>query len=102
MKSGNFLGGLTLGLLLGGGIGYVLGMDSEKKNQLLHFISDKLGIYDSDELCDCEEELMEMQAEAEAEAIIAAAAVIAADEAEAAAETQAQEDSKKGSSNNKK
>lgn len=63
MKTGHFLGGLALGLLMGGGIGYIMGMDSERKNQMLHFISSKLGLEDCDDDL-LEEELMEMEYEA--------------------------------------
>ena len=43
MKSGSTLfGGIVLGALAGVGIGYLLGIDSEKKQQLLKLLNEKI------------------------------------------------------------
>ncbi|MDR3060489.1 MAG: hypothetical protein LBU57_00055 [Dysgonamonadaceae bacterium] len=53
MKGGQLLGGIALGAIVGVGIGYLLGVDSEKRNQWFRMISAKvLGQCDNEE-CDC-------------------------------------------------
>ncbi len=42
MKSGQLIGGIAIGALLGIGIGYLLGVDTEKRNQWLRMISTKV------------------------------------------------------------
>lgn len=54
MKAGNLLAGIALGTLVGAGIGYILGVDSEKKNQWLKTISEKLKSVKP--TCHCKEE----------------------------------------------
>ena len=63
MKNGGTLfGGIVLGALVGVGVGYLLGIDSEKKQQLLKLINEKLlrgsccccgDDCDCDDDCDC-------------------------------------------------
>ena len=59
MKSGgHFAGGIILGALIGVGIGYLIGVDSEKKQQWLRLLSDKVmgnGCW-CDDSCDCEDD----------------------------------------------
>ena len=57
-NSGALLGGIVLGALVGVGAGYLLGIDSEKKQQLLRLINEKLlkndcNCYGDD--CDCDD-----------------------------------------------
>lgn len=42
MKTGDFLGGLAVGALVGLGVGYVLGTDAEKRKRWLYLLGDKV------------------------------------------------------------
>lgn len=53
MKGGQLLGGVALGAIVGIGIGYLLGVDSEKRNQWFRMISTKVWGQCDDEKCDC-------------------------------------------------
>jgi hypothetical protein len=64
MKAGYYLGGLALGLIIGGGIGYMIACDPQKRAKIDDFLADigdkasdvsdkvkaALGLEDSDEL----------------------------------------------------
>ncbi len=56
MKSGQLLGGIAIGAIVGIGVGFLLGVDSEKRNQWLRMISSKvLGNHCcEDSECDCD------------------------------------------------
>jgi len=60
MKNGGVLfGGIVLGALVGVGVGYLLGIDSEKKQQLLRLLNEKIWRKDCcccDDSCDCDED----------------------------------------------
>ena len=60
MKNGGALfGGIVLGALVGVGVGYLLGIDSEKKQQLLRLLNEKVlgsGCCCCGDDFDCEEE----------------------------------------------
>ncbi len=58
MKGGQLLGGIAIGAIVGIGIGYLLGVDSEKRNQWLRLIGTKvLGNQCCDDPeCDCNKE----------------------------------------------
>ncbi|GBU08418.1 hypothetical protein AwDysgo_17490 [Bacteroidales bacterium] len=53
MKTGSVVGGIALGALLGLGVGYVLGLDAEKKNQWVKLLGEKLEKVRGKE-CTCE------------------------------------------------
>ena len=60
MKNGSALfGGIVLGSLVGIGVGYLLGIDSEKRKQLLNLLTELKydsccnGDCDCDDDCDC-------------------------------------------------
>lgn len=53
MKSGHLVGGIAIGALVGVGIGYLVGVDSEKKRQWLKLLSEK--IFAGKCSCECEE-----------------------------------------------
>ncbi len=56
MKAGQLIGGIAIGALLGIGIGYLLGVDTEKRNQWLRVIGSKvLG----NSCCECEDDIGE-------------------------------------------
>ncbi len=61
-NGGQLLGGLALGALVGVGIGYLIGVDSEKKKQWLKFISAKVLRRECccGDDCDCDEEKIEV------------------------------------------
>ncbi len=56
MKGGQLLGGIAIGAAIGIGIGYLLGVDSEKKNQWLKMIGSKVWgcSCEEGECCNCE------------------------------------------------
>jgi hypothetical protein len=57
MKSGHLMGGIVLGALVGLGIGYLIGVDSEKRNQWLRALSDK--VFPGS--CSCEKEEFDLE-----------------------------------------
>lgn len=63
MKSGHLVGGIAIGALVGVGIGYLIGVDSEKRRQWLKVLSEKVfrGHCECGEDCDCEEEGKEVE-----------------------------------------
>ncbi len=58
MKSGQLLGGIAIGAIVGIGVGYLLGVDSEKRNQWFRMISTKVlrNPCCDDTECDCNED----------------------------------------------
>jgi hypothetical protein len=77
MKAGYYLGGLTLGLLVGAGIGYIIASDPEKRAKVQGFFDEvedkvktKFPCKRQNELTD--EELVEIEAVLAAESIIEA------------------------------
>ncbi len=61
MKNGNLVGGLAIGALVGLGIGYLIGVDTEKRKQWLRLLSGKVFPHH----CSDEEEIAGYPAEAQ-------------------------------------
>jgi hypothetical protein len=77
MKAGYYLGGLTLGLIVGAGIGYLIASDPERRAKVQGFFDEvedkvktKFPCKKSDGLTD--EEMMEIEAVLAAESLIEA------------------------------
>jgi hypothetical protein len=57
MKKSSFLGGAVLGALIGGGIGYLIANDPEKRVQ--RYLRDKIGNTACGCGCDCNDEVLD-------------------------------------------